>query len=160
MVKALFSGTFDPPTLGHQNIIEKAAHIFDELIVAIGVNPAKRENLLPKTERIKLLKKFNSPFSNVEVVDFHGAAAEFAKKLKVDCIVRGLRSFSDISQEMQMAMMNRKLTGIETVFLLPDEKYGSISSSLIRELAFYQVNLREFVSKQVEEALYKLKKPL
>lgn len=155
MVKALFSGTFDPPTLGHQNIIEKAAGLCEELIVAMGVNPSKKETLLTKEERLKLLKTATASFSNVKVVHFNGPVAQFAKKMKVDCIIRGLRSFSDISMEMQMAMMNRKLTGIETLFLLPDEKYGSISSSLIRELAFYQANLREFVSKQVETAIYR-----
>ena len=159
MKKALFSGTFDPPTLGHLDIIKKGSKICDRLIVGVGVNLSKKEMLFTVEERIQLLKEQVKEITHVKVASFIGPVATFAKEEKIDFIIRGLRPFSDFSHEMQMAMMNRKLSGIETIFLLPDENYGSISSTLIRELAFYHANLREFVSKNVEDAIYKHKTP-
>ncbi len=154
MARALFSGTFDPPSLGHVDIIQKASKMCTHVIVAIGVNLFKKNGLLSADEKMALLKELTKDLKNVEVAHFKGPVADFAKEKKMDFIIRGLRPFADISFEMQMAMMNRKLTGIETFFLLPDEKYGYISSSLIRELAFYRADLGEFVPKKVEETIY------
>jgi pantetheine-phosphate adenylyltransferase len=154
MKKALFSGTFDPPSLGHLDIIKKGSKICDRLVVGVGVNLSKKEGLFTVEERVKLLKELVKGISNVTVSNFSGPVADYAKEIKANFIIRGLRPFSDFSLEMQMAVMNRKLSGIETLFLLPDENYGTISSTLIRELAFYHANLREFVPKKVEDALY------
>lgn len=153
MITALFPGTFDPPSLGHLDIIKRASKLCDRLIVGVGVNISKKEGFLKPQKKLELLREITKDIDKVEICEFEGLATDFAKANKIQFIVRGLRSHSDMHLEMQMAAMNRKLSGIETVFLLPDEKYGFISSTLIRELAFYHANLGEFVPKIVEQSI-------
>lgn len=154
MKKALFPGTFDPPTLGHVDIIRRSASICDKLYVGIAVNSAKTDELFTVHERETMLKTICHPFPHAEVVRFSTLAVDFAKKHQVDFLIRGLRAFSDFEYEFRMALANRRLSGIETVFLMADERVGHISSTLIRELGRYKSRLHDFVPAEIEEAIY------
>lgn len=154
MVKALFPGTFDPPTYGHLDVIQRAAHLFDHLEIAIGTNLSKEsQQLFSIEEKIEFLKTLVSGLPNVTVSSFKGLAVNYAKKQKADCIVRGIRP-GDLSIELQMALTNRQISGLETVFLIADQKYLHISSSLLRELAFNGADLQEFIPKKILKQVY------
>ncbi len=131
---ALFPGTFDPITNGHVDVIKRAAAIFDELIIAVGDNPEKK-SLLDRDRREQIVREVLADVPNVRVVSYNGLTVEFARKVDADVIVRGLRSAIHLGLELQMAMTNRAVTGIETVFVLPGAGSAFISSSLIRQIA-------------------------
>lgn len=157
---ALFPGTFDPPSLGHLDIIKKGGKLADRLIVAIATKPEKAKGaLFNLNEKLEMLKAATQGFSNVEVTSFQGLAVDFAKEKKVSFFLRGLRAFSDFEAELQMALANRRLSGIETVFLLADEKYTHISSSLIREILYFNGPVKDFVPEAILPFLTKVKKP-
>lgn len=155
MMKALFAGTFDPPTFGHIDLIQRASKICDHLIVAIGVNMAKKEqSFFDKEEILILLKEFTSKIQNVEVCTFSGLLVDFAKKKQAQFLIRSMRSTADLEYEMQMARANHQLSGLETIFLMANAHFEYISSSLIRELGFYRANLAKFVPPAVEKHIY------
>ena len=153
---AIYPGTFDPITNGHLDIIKRALKLFDKVIVAIGENPAKKP-LFTKEERLNLVKEAIKEFldeDRVEVATFSGLLVEFAKKCGADVIVRGLRAVSDFEYEMQLALMNRKLSNsIDTIFLLPSLKWIFLSSSIIKEAAKLGGNIEDLVPPIVAKKL-------
>jgi pantetheine-phosphate adenylyltransferase len=134
-VKAIYPGSFDPPTNGHLDLIERGSKIFDELVVAILRNPEKSP-LFSLADRRKMLEAMTSDFENVSVDTFDGLTVDYALKVEARAILRGIRAVSDYEYELQMALMNRKLQpGLETVFMMPADKYSYLSSRLVREVA-------------------------
>ena len=153
MKKALFAGTFDPPSLGHADIIQRAAPLFETLYVGIANNSNKKFTFSVK-EREKMLHAIVKGLPNVKVVTFDGLAVDFAKEMQVDCLLRGLRSYSDLEFEFQMAFSNKKMTGIETLFLMAAEQYAHISSTIIREIASNGRRLHGFVPDVIENDVF------
>ena len=152
-VSAMYPGTFDPITLGHEDIVRRASRLFDRVVVAIAVNPGK-EPMFSLNERVELARAVLADFDGVEVRGYQGLTVEFAKQNGLQVIVRGLRAISDFEYEFQLANMNRHLTDeVETAFLTPTEKYTYISSSLVREIASLGGDITEFVSPRVKKAL-------
>src|SRR6202521_2381397 len=134
-IKAIYPGSFDPPTNGHLDLIERGSKIFDELVVAILRNPEK-DPLFSVADRRKMLEAMTSGFDNVSVDTFDGLTVDYALRVEARAILRGIRAISDYEYELQMALMNRKLQpGLETVFMMPAEKYSYLSSRLVREVA-------------------------
>ncbi len=150
---AIYPGTFDPITLGHVDLVKRASKIFDKLIVGVAYQVSK-PTLFNFEERLKLVKKVLKSFKNVEVEGFEGLLIDFAKKKKVKIVLRGLRMVSDFEYEFQLALTNRKLySEIETVFLLPQEKYWYLSSTIVKEATKLGAELRCFLPKEVIKAL-------
>ena len=150
---AIYPGSFDPVTLGHADIIQRAEKLVDRLIVAVLYNPAK-SSAFSVEERVEMLKELVSPFSNVEVTSFHGLLVDFARHQNADCIIRGVRAFSDFEYEFQMALVNRKLApDLETIFLMPKEKYSAVSSRLVREIGSMGGELKELVPEPLLERI-------
>lgn len=154
MKAAIYPGTFDPPTLGHLNIIQRAADKFDKLVVAIGENPAKAAPSFSLEERIEFFKIITATIPNIEIVSFNGLLVDFAKSQGIDIIIRAIRTIFDFEHETLQAQMNRQLGSIETFYLVADEKCRLISSTLIREIAFYGKRLTGFVPSEIEEAVF------
>lgn len=145
MRTAICPGSFDPVTLGHMDIIRRASKIFDRVIVAVMVNPAKK-TAFTLDERILLLKKATKEMEGVEVVGFEGFLADYARMRDACAIVKGLRAVSDFEYEFQMALLNKALNPeYETMFLMTDTKYSYISSSMVKELAGFHGNLTGLV---------------
>ncbi len=133
-VKAIYPGSFDPLTNGHLDLIARGAKIFDHLVVAILEN-SEKSPLFPVAERVEMLQEAISAFGNVTVATFDGLLVDFARQQNAQAVLRGIRAISDYEYEMQMALMNRRLApGVETVFLLPAEKYSYVSSRLIKSV--------------------------
>jgi len=130
---ALFPGTFDPLTLGHLDIIERGRKLFDQLIVAIGVNPGK-DHLFTVEERLAVTRQLTRKFKNVTVEAYEGLTMQLVKKRKAAAILRGLRNLADLDYEFRIALTNRKVAGIETVFIMTAEEFGFTSSSLIKQI--------------------------
>ena len=131
---AVYPGSFDPLTNGHVDIIERGARLFDRIVVAILVN-GEKEPLFSADERKEIAIEVFGSFSNVEIETFDGLLVDYAARKEADVIVRGLRAISDFEYEMQMALMNRRLNRmIETVFMMPDERYTYLSSRLVKEV--------------------------
>jgi len=152
---AVYPGTFDPVTNGHIDLVERSLRIFDEVIVAVAANP-KKEPLFPLDERVTLFKQAISHFSNVVIEGFDGLLVDYVKQKKAAGIIRGLRAVSDFEYEMQMALMNRRLDNtIETVFLMPNEEYSFITSTIVKEAASYGGDVSSLVPKVVVEKLKK-----
>lgn len=154
MKKVIFPGTFDPPTLGHLDIIKRAANIFDYVYIAIGSNIRKKKTAFSIEERIYLLKAVTSSLHNVEIVTFNGLLVDFVNQLQVHVILRAVRNVSDFDYENLQAQMNRQLGGVETLYMVADEKYRLISSTLIREIASFGKRLHAFVPEEVEEMIF------
>lgn len=134
-IKAIYPGSFDPPTNGHFDLIERGSKIFDELVVAILRNPEK-DPLFSVSDRRKMLEAMTSEIDNVSVDTFDGLTVDYALRMDASAILRGIRAISDYEYELQMALMNRKLQpGLETVFMMPAAKYSYLSSRLVREVA-------------------------
>jgi pantetheine-phosphate adenylyltransferase len=151
---AIYPGTFDPITNGHTDIVERAARMFDLVIVAIAGSTGK-STTFSTAERVDLARKALADISNVEVASFTGLMTVYAKQRGARVIVRGLRAVSDFEYEFQMASMNRQLYGqAETVFLTPAEHLSYISSSLVREIAMLGGDVTRFVHGAVNAALY------
>lgn len=155
MKKALIPGTFDPPSHGHLDIITRALAVCDKLYVGIASNAAKEKSacFTPK-EKKELLEQATKGLKNLEVVIFKGLVVDFAKENTISFLIRGLRAFSDFEYEFRMAIANRRLSGIETIFLMSDEKHAHISSTLIREIAGYGKHLRDFVPASIEKQVF------
>ncbi|KUK30999.1 MAG: Phosphopantetheine adenylyltransferase [Thermoanaerobacterales bacterium 50_218] len=146
---AVYPGSFDPITYGHLDIIERAAQIFDRVIVAVCVNPDKRP-LFSMEERMEMIAQECAHLPNVEVKCFRGLLSDFVRQQNASVIVRGLRAVSDFETEFQMALMNRKLNPhAETMFLVAHPKYSYLSSSIVKEIASLGGEVTDFVSEQV-----------
>ncbi len=153
MKRAIYPGTFDPFTYGHLDIVQRAVSLFDEVIVTIALNSAKAP-LFNTDERMEMLRESLSSFASVRIDSFRGLLVNYAKKEKANVIIRGLRMISDFEFEFQMALMNRKLEEeITTVFLMPDEKYTYLSSSIVREIAQLGGDCSPFVPPHIEKKL-------
>lgn len=152
-VSAMYPGTFDPITLGHEDLVRRASRLFDKVVVAVAANPGKKP-MFDLDERVALAKTVLSEFKRVEVTGYDGLTVNFARDNDLQVIVRGLRAISDFEYEFQLANMNRHLTDeVETAFLTPTETYTYISSSLVREIASMGGDISEFVSPKVKLAL-------
>lgn len=150
---AIYPGSFDPLTSGHLDIIERGARIFDSIIVAILANDEKTP-LFSESERVAIIRDVFKGHSNVQVETFNGLLVDYAQRKKASVLVRGLRAVSDFEYEFQMALMNRHLApGLETVFMMPDEKYTYISSRLIKEVFRLGGEVTGLVPPVVEEKL-------
>lgn len=150
---AVYPGTFDPITRGHEDLVRRAATIFDRVVVAIAANPGKTP-LFSIEERIDLARRVLADVPGVEVQGYSGLTVDFARAQNIAVIVRGLRAVSDFEFEFQLATMSRHLTDqVETVFLTPTEQFNFISSTLIREIASLGGNISEFVHPAVADAL-------
>ena len=152
---AVYPGTFDPITNGHQDLVRRAAGIFDHVIVAIAANPYKTP-MFPLETRVDLARQVLSEIGNVEVLGYSGLTVDFARQHQGAVIVRGLRAVSDFEFEFQLANMSRHLDkNFETVFLTPKEQFTFISSTLVREIAVLGGDVRQFVHPIVEAELKK-----
>ena len=150
---AIYPGSFDPVTNGHLDLIERGTKIFDRLVVAVLRNLDK-EPLFPTEERVVMLREVTSQWANVEVDVFDGLLVDYARKRDAQVILRGIRAFSDYEYELQMALMNRRLESkIETVFMMPAEKYSYLSSRLVREIAHLGGDIKGLVPPTVEQRL-------
>lgn len=150
---AIYPGTFDPLTNGHSDLVERAAKRFDRVIVAIATNPGKAPRF-SADQRIEMAHVALDGIDNVEVTGFNQLLVDYAREQQADVILRGLRAISDFEYEFQLAGMNRKLApDIETMFLMPSEKYAYISSSLVREIASLGGDVSDFVHPEIMTAL-------
>lgn len=152
---AVCPGSFDPVTLGHLDIIRRGANVFDEVYVAVMNNSSKKP-LFTVEERVNLLKKVTKDMSNVKVDSFAGLLVDYAESVQAKAIIRGLRAVSDFEYEMQITSMNRVLNEkIETFFIMTNNQYSFLSSSIVKEVARYNGNISELVPIEVERALTK-----
>jgi pantetheine-phosphate adenylyltransferase len=150
---ALCPGSFDPVTLGHIDIIERASRHFDEVVVAVIRNPQKTQSLFTLQERQEMLAECTAHLSNIRIEFFKGLLVEFARDHGADAIVKGLRAVSDFDYELQMAQMNQRLSGIDTFFLSTSPNYSFLSSSLVREVARYGGDVTSMVPAVVAKRL-------
>jgi pantetheine-phosphate adenylyltransferase len=151
---AMYPGTFDPITLGHEDIIKRAVNVFDRVVVAIAADTGSKAPMFDLEERVELARSALAGIDSVEVASYKGLTVDFARDNGLSVIIRGLRAVSDFEYEFQLATMNRHLTEeVETVFLTPPETYTFISSSLVREIARLGGDVSEFVSPKVKDAL-------
>lgn len=141
---AVFPGSFDPFTIGHQSIVSRAAGLFDKIIIAIGIND-KKQSTHSEQERIAQIRNAVKDFENVEVISYHGLTVDICKQYDAKYILRGVRSFTDFEYEQTMADINRKIAGIETIILFTLPEHSSISSSVVRELDKYGYNTTDFL---------------
>ncbi|MDQ3020188.1 MAG: pantetheine-phosphate adenylyltransferase [Bacteroidota bacterium] len=152
-ILAVYPGTFDPITNGHLDIIERACELFEKVIVSIAIN-LNKDPLFSLEERKNMIINVTSHLKNAEVDSFNGLLVRYAESKNALVIIRGLRAISDFEYEFQMSLTNKKINpGINTIFLMPNEKYSYLNSSLVRELAFYNANVKEFLPEYVLEKL-------
>src|SRR5438445_12507007 len=153
LVRAIYPGSFDPLTNGHLDLIERGSKIFDQLIVGILRNPEK-DPLFSLGERRQMMEAMTEQWKNVRVDSFEGLMVDYALKVKASAVLRGIRAISDYEYELQMALMNRKLSpNLETVFMMPAEAYSYLSSRLVREIAQLGGSVRGLVPELVEQKL-------
>ncbi|MHB9293407.1 pantetheine-phosphate adenylyltransferase [Hollandina sp. SP2] len=155
MLKAVFPGSFDPPTLGHLNIIERASSLFEELVVVVAENPQKKY-LFSAEERVTLLQELIRPQKNVSLFIWNSLIVEFMQQQDLHIIIRGVRGTDDFSYEFELSMINKALdTNIETLFMTTDPRYFVLRASAVKELAFFRGDVSSMVPSLVEEALKK-----
>lgn len=151
--KAIYPGTFDPLTNGHLDIVSRAALMFDQVVLAIAASPSKKP-LFSLDERVAMAREAVEPLGNVEVLGFSELMADFARAQGANVLIRGLRAVSDFEYEMQLARMNRHLlASLESVFLMPSEKYSFVSSSLVKEVARHHGDVEAFLPPSIYQAL-------
>ncbi|MBA7606615.1 Phosphopantetheine adenylyltransferase [subsurface metagenome] len=151
-VRVIFPGTFDPITNGHLDVINRGIKLFDELIIAVGRSPIKNPLFTPE-ERVEMIAELVADIPGVSVESFDGLTVEYAAKKKANAILRGLRSLTDVQYEFKLAMTNRAVAGIETVFVMTSEEYGFTSSTLIREVASLGGNVSNLIPKNIYNRL-------
>lgn len=157
MKHALFAGSFDPPTWGHLDIIERSAKLFEKVSVGVAVNTTKSGALLPHADRLDLLQQLCADNPRISVVPIPGLVVDFVKNENVDVLIRSLRSAADIERETVMATANRQMAEVETFLLLSDPRYAHISSTLVREIAHFGGTLEGFVPPQVARKIFEIK---
>lgn len=150
--RAVYPGTFDPPTNGHLDVIGRAASMFDELYVATGVNQAK-QRLFSDDERVELLRDTVAGLGNVMVDTFEGLLVDYCRAREITVIVKGIRGAGDYDYELRMALMNRRLTGVETIFLPAAPEHAHLSSSLVKEVAGLGGDVSDFLPAAVHTRL-------
>ena len=151
-MKVLIPGSFDPPTNGHIEVIKRASNVFDEVFVGVVVNPQK-DPMFEVAERKKMLSEILVDISNVNIESFEGLLVDFAKKMKINAIVKGLRAMNDFDYEFQMAQMNFSLADFETIFIPASPEYGYVSSSMVKEIYSYGGDVSALVPSVVVERL-------
>ena len=155
MIKAVFPGSFDPPTNGHLDIIQRASRLFDDVDVVISVNPAK-QYMFSENERLQMLQELLKDYKNVKVHVWEGIIVNYAKEVDAKVLIRGIRSTNDFAYEFELAHMNQNLNPkIETMFLPSKEKWGVVKSSSIKELAMFGGDISRMVPPLVVDALKK-----
>ena len=147
---AIFPGSFDPFTIGHDNIIQRTLPLFDKIIIGIGVN-AQKKNLFSAQQRVEFIKNVYKNEPRIDVLTSNTLTTELAKKVQASFIIRGIRSVRDFEYERDIAEMNKQATGIETLLLFTDQRYNYISSSIIRELYSYGENINKFLPQPLQE---------
>ncbi len=152
MRRAVCPGSFDPVTLGHLDIVERASAIYDEVTVAVLVNK-KKSSLFTVEERMDLLRQVTGPYGNVRVDSFHGLLVDYCRTQQIPVIVKGLRAISDFDYELQMAQMNHGLAGVETLFMTTNPLFSFLSSSLVKEVASFGGDVSGLVPAAVLERL-------
>ena len=154
-IKAIYPGTFDPVTNGHTDLIERASHLFTEVIVGVAASPSKKPRF-DLAQRVAMIEEVSRHLPNVTVVGFSGLLVDFAKKNQAKVLIRGLRAVSDFEYEFQLANMNRRLSPeLESVFLTPSEGNSFISSTLVKEVSLHEGDVSQFVHPTVKAALDK-----
>jgi pantetheine-phosphate adenylyltransferase len=150
---ALYAGSFDPPTRGHLDLVERAAKMFDKVVVAVAKNDAKT-SLFTIEERVEMLREMADRFDNVSIADFNGLTVDYAKSIGAVALIRGLRVLSDFEYELSMAINNQKLNpDVDTVCLMPSEPYLFLSSRQVKEIARFNGPVNLFVTPEVEARL-------
>jgi pantetheine-phosphate adenylyltransferase len=150
---AIYPGSFDPPTNGHLDLIQRGSKIFEELVVAILRN-SEKSPMFSLAERLEMLRTLTADLKNVRIDTFGGLMVEYAKSIDAMCVLRGIRAISDYEYELQMALMNRKLEPtLETVFMMPADKYSYVSSRLVREVAQAGGKVKGLVPEAVDQKL-------
>ena len=156
---AVYPGTFDPLTLGHVDVVHRAARLFDRLILAVAVG-ARKDTLFSIKERMAMARSLAETMPNVEAVEFNGLLVDYVRQIGARVIIRGLRAFSDFEYEFQMALTNRKMApDVEVLFMMPRESYSYISSSVVREIASLGGDTSKFVPDFVNAALKRKSAP-
>jgi pantetheine-phosphate adenylyltransferase len=152
-IRAVYPGTFDPITNGHEDLIQRASRLFDEVVVGVAHSQAKRP-FFSMDERVSLASEVLAPYKNVTVMGFSGLLSEFVKEQSATVILRGLRAVSDFEYEFQLAGMNRRLApGVETLFLTPSDKYLFLSATIVREIAVLGGDISAFVHARTAELM-------
>ena len=151
-VRAIFPGSFDPITNGHLDVIDRGIKLFDELIVAVGQSPVKQE-LFTLDERVEMIRQLVSDKSKVTVESYNCLTVEFAAQKKADVMLRGLRNLTDVQYEFQLAMTNRSVAGIETVFVMTSEQFGFVNSTMVREVAMLGGDVSRLIPVSVYECM-------
>jgi pantetheine-phosphate adenylyltransferase len=152
MRRAVCPGSFDPVTLGHLDVIERAANLFDEVVVAVLINK-KKQGLFAVEERIAMLEEVTSALPNVRADSFHGLLVDYCRDHDVKAIVKGLRAVTDFDYELQMAQMNQRLSGVDTLFMSTSPEYSFVSSSLVKEVATYGGDVAHLLPSSVHRQL-------
>ncbi|MCA1187779.1 MULTISPECIES: pantetheine-phosphate adenylyltransferase [unclassified Saccharopolyspora] len=152
MRRAVCPGSYDPATNGHLDIIERSAGLFDEVVVAVLVNKSKR-SLFTVEERLDMLREVTEPWPNVRIDSWHGLLVDYCRENEISAIVKGLRAVSDFDYELQMAQMNQRLSGVETLFMSTNPLYSFLASSLVKEVATYGGDVASLVPPKIEQRL-------
>ena len=148
MKKAIFPGSFDPITIGHLDIVKRGIKIFDEIIIAIGNNTNKKY-MFSKEKRVELVQVTFSAYDNIKIVSYEGLTVDFCKKNNIEFVIRGLRNPADFEFEKSIALTNREMTGIETIFFLTSPENSFISSSIVRDLIRNKGEYKLFIPKDI-----------
>lgn len=158
---ALYPGTFDVLTYGHLDVLRRAVRLFDQVTIAVAINPAKQQMLFSVEERVDMIRKATARMQRVAVAQFTGLTVDFARQIKASVILRGLRAVSDFEFELQMAMMNENLMpSITTLFMAPSPQYIFLSSSAVKEIARFNGDVSQFVPPHVAQCLYRKIHPI
>jgi len=152
MRRAVCPGSFDPPTNGHLDVVGRASALFDEVVVAVLVNKAKK-SLFTVDERIAMLAEITVPYPNVSIGSFHGLLVDYCRDNGIHAIVKGLRAVTDFDYELQMAQMNQRLSGVDTVFMSTSPEYSFVSSSLVKEVATFGGDVAHLLPETVHRRL-------
>jgi pantetheine-phosphate adenylyltransferase len=151
-VRAIFPGSFDPITNGHIDVIKRGIKMFDELIVAVGQSPGKRE-LFTQAERVEMIQELIADMPNVSVESYECLTVSFAAEKRANVMLRGLRNLTDVQYEFQLAMTNRAVAGIETVFVMTSEEFGFVNSTMVREIALLGGDISNLIPVSVYKRL-------